>query len=166
MPRVEFDSLPESARVWVYGADRQLDENEERELLSAVDAFLDQWTAHGTPLSAARDWREGRFLTIAVDQEQAGASGCSIDGLFRTLKVLEGKLGARLVPSGLVYFRRRDGEIGALSRSEFAEAAGRGEIDDDTEVFDPSVTSLREWRGRFESHVADSWHKSLMAART
>ena len=163
MPKVDFNSLPESARVWVYGADRELGEGGEKQLLSTVDSFLDEWKAHGTPLSCARDWREGRFLTVAVDQEKAGASGCSIDGLFRNLKALEGTLGAQLVPSGLVYFRARDGHVRAVTRDEFSEAAKRGEIDDDTEVFDLSVTSLREWKGRFKSRAVDSWHKSLMA---
>ena len=164
MPKVDFTSLPDTARVWVYGADRELGESGERKLLSAVDSFLEHWTAHGTPLSSARDWRDGRFLTVAVDQEQAGASGCSIDGLFRNLKSLEGTLGAKLVPSGLVYFCGRDRHVHAVSRDEFSEAAQRGEIDDETEVFDLSVTSLGEWRARFKSRAADSWHKSLMAA--
>src|SRR5215203_2991793 len=128
MPRVAFDSLPDSARVWVYGADRELNSDAEKELLQTVDSFLDQWAAHGTPLDAARDWREGRFLTIAVDQEQAGASGCSIDGLFRNLKSLEDVLGAKLVPSGLVYYRARDGHVRAVTRDEFSQAAARGEI--------------------------------------
>lgn len=166
MPKVDFNSLPDSARVWVYGADRELGEGGEKQLLSTVDYFLDEWKAHGTPLSAARDWREGRFLTVAVDQKKAGASGCSIDGLFRNLKTLEGTLGAQLVPSGLVYFRGRDGHVRAVTRDEFSEAARRGEIDDDTEVFDLSVTSLREWKGRFKSRAADSWHKSLMPEHT
>ncbi|MEO8577838.1 MAG: hypothetical protein ABI556_14100 [Gemmatimonadales bacterium] len=163
MPKVDFNALPDTARVWVYGAERELGESGEKQLLSAVDSFLDQWKAHGTPLSSSRDWCEGRFLTVAVDQEQAGASGCSIDGLFRNLKSLEGELGAQLVPSGLVYYRARDGNVRAVSRDEFSETAARGEIDDDTEVFDLSVTSLAEWKGRFKSKAGESWHKSLMS---
>ena len=162
MPRVDFDSLPDSARVWVYGSDRELGEGGEKQLLSTVDSFLDQWKAHGNPLSSSRDWREGRFLTVAVDQEQAGASGCSIDGLFRNLKDLEKTIGVQLVPSGLVYFRGRDGHVRAVSRNEFSDAAARGEIDSDTEVFDLSVTSLGEWKGRFKSRAEDSWHRALM----
>src|SRR4051794_35188589 len=97
-----FEQMPDSARVWVYGADKTVESRAETKLLSEVDNYLTDWTAHGAPLSAARDWREGRFLTIAVDQEQAGASGCSIDGLFRTLKGIETSLGASIITSGLI----------------------------------------------------------------
>jgi len=160
-----FDELPDNARVWVYGVDRELDQPAELLLLGEVDNYLTTWSAHGMPLSAARQWKDGRFLTIAVDQNRAGASGCSIDGLFRTLKALEPKLGAAVVTSGLVFFRGKDGRIRSVTRDEFTELGVTGEVGGDTEVFDPSVTSLGEWRARFSSHASDSWHGSLLSTR-
>ena len=162
MPKIDFASLPDSARVWVYGADKPLSSDATNHLLEKTDRFLKGWKAHGVDLHSSRDWSDGRFLTIAVDQEREGASGCSIDVLFRALKGLEKQLGANLVTSGLVYFRGRDGEIKAVTREEFTDLASKGEIDGQTEVFDLSVTTLGEWRGRFRSKVEDSWHASLL----
>ena len=160
-----FDQLPDSARVWVYGVDRELDGSEKSKLLDEVDNYLRDWKAHEVPLSAARDWRDDHFLTIAVDQERAGASGCSIDGLFRTLKSLEKEIHAAIITSGLIFFRGKDGGIRSVSRDEFTKLAAAGDVDGDTEVFDPSVTTLGEWRSRFTSRAADSWHGSLLATR-
>ena len=159
-----FDEFPQSARVWVYGADRDLGEQARSTLLGEVDNYLTQWTAHGVPLSAARDWSDDRFLTIAVDQNRAGASGCSIDGLFRALKSLEPQLGATIVTSGLIFFRDADGHICSVTRDKFSELGAAGTVDGNTQVFDPSVTTLREWRSRFRSRAADSWHASLLKA--
>lgn len=160
-----FEEFPENARVWVYGADRDLGERAKSTLLGEVDNYLTQWTAHGAPLSAARNWSDDRFLTIAVDQNRAGASGCSIDGLFRTLKGLEKELGASIVTSGLIFFRDKDGAIRSVTRDEFSELGSAGTVNGNTEVFDPSVTTLGEWRSRFKSRAADSWHASLIEAR-
>lgn len=165
MPATSFASLPDSSRVWVYGADEPVDDAGATTLLAATDAFLAQWKAHGVDLTSARDWSDHRFLTIAVDQEREGASGCSIDGLFRSLKALENDIGVKLVTSGLVYFRGRDGEIKAVTRDEFSSLAAQGEVDADTQVFDLSVTTLGEWRARFKSRAADSWHMALMSER-
>lgn len=165
MLETPFDKLPDTARVWVYGADRNLDNAAEGALLAEVDNYLTSWTAHGVPLSAARDWRARRFLTIAVDQERAGASGCSIDGLFRTLKSLEQRLGASIITSGLIFFRGKDGEIRSVTRDEFGNLGASGEVDSDTEVYDLSVTTLGEWRSRFSSRAGNSWHSALLAAR-
>src|SRR3979411_2373730 len=111
MPLVPLKDLPDSARTWVFGANKTLDESAAATLLVEVDRFLSQWKAHGSPLTVGRNWKFGRVLTVAVDQSTAGASGCSIDGLFRSLKALEPKLQASLVPSGLVFYRDLNGTI-------------------------------------------------------
>jgi hypothetical protein len=162
MPLVPIKDLPDSARTWVFGADRDLDKGTTDLLLREVDQFLSQWHAHGSPLTVARDWRQGRFLTIAVDQSTAGASGCSIDGLFRTLKALEPSLGASLVTSGLVFFRDRKGAIECVDRERFTALSAEGSVTPETRVFDPTVTTLGEWRARFELEAAQSWHVGLL----
>ena len=160
MPIVDFESLPDSSRIWVYGSDKPIEPEREKMMLDAVDDFLSRWAAHGAPLHSARRWDDGRFLTIAVDSTQENASGCSIDGLYRTLKSLP--IGVNIVTSGLVYYRDKDG-IHAVTREEFSNRAAKGEITGDTEVFDLSVTDLNEWKSRFKSRAQDSWHASLIS---
>lgn len=162
MPLVEIEGLPDNARTWVFSADKTINASTSDTLLREVDGFLSQWSAHGSPLTVGRDWKYGRFLTVAVDQSTAGASGCSIDGLFRTLKALEPKLGASLVTSGLIFFRDENGAIQSVDRDQFTALGAAGKISPDTQVFDPTVTTLREWRARFELNAEDSWHAKLL----
>src|SRR3954462_7146135 len=109
MPTVSFDSLPDNARTWVFGSARKLSDKERDELLRRVDEFLVDWKAHGEPLTAARNFSSNQFLTVAVDQNSAHASGCSIDGLFRSLKDLEQKMGTSLLDRSLVYYSDNSG---------------------------------------------------------
>jgi hypothetical protein len=162
MPLVEIKDLPDSARTWVFGADRNLDESATDLLLREVDRFIAQWHAHRDPLTAARDWKYGRFLTVAVDQSTAGASGCSIDGLFRSLKALEPRLGASLVTSGLLFYRGPKRQIESVDRERFTALSAKGEVGPATRVFDPTVTTLGEWRARFELNAGESWHAKLL----
>ena len=162
MPAVDFDSLPDDARVWVFGSDRPLDEPSATRLLGVVDQYLSRWAAHGEPLTSARSWRDDRFLTIAVDQRTAGASGCSIDALFRQLQQLERELGVSIVGGGRVFYRDASGIIQATDRERFAALAARGEIGPRTAVFDPTVQTLGDWRRGFERPAAESWHAALL----
>jgi len=162
MPLVPIEDLPDNSRTWVFGADRDVEGSSADLLLRDVDRFLSEWHAHGAPLTVARDWRYKRFLTIAVDQSSAGASGCSIDGLYRSLKALEPKLTASLVTSGLIFYRDAKGRIDSVDRERFAKLSAEGKITSDSRVFDPTVTTLREWRARFELNAEDSWHAKLM----
>ena len=162
MPLVQLKDLPDSARTWVFGANKTLDESASAILLVEVDRFLSQWKAHGSPLTVGRDWKYGRFLTVAVDQSTAGASGCSIDGLFRSLKALEPKLGASLVTSGLVFYRDKNGAIQSADREGFSTLGAEGKVQSNTRVFDPTVATLGEWRARFELEASQSWHAGLL----
>ena len=163
MPIVNFGSLPDDARVWVFGTDRALDAAAAQRLLGVVDAHLAQWAAHGTPLQSARDWRDDHFLTVAVDQRTAGASGCSIDALFRQLQTLERELAVSIVGGGRVFYRDNIGASQSTDRAGFAELADRGAVSAETMVFDPTVTTLGAWRTSFERRASESWHGSLIA---
>ncbi len=162
MPLVQLRELPDSARTWVFGANKTLEGPASETLLAEVDRFLSQWKAHDSPLTVGRDWKYGRFLTVAVDQSTAGASGCSIDGLFRSLKALEPKLGASLVTSGLVFYRDQNGTLQSVDREQFAILGAERKIQATTRVFDPTVTTLGEWRARFEREASQSWHAGLL----
>jgi hypothetical protein len=158
MPRVKFEQLPSDARVWIFSAERVLTQNERARLLQKVDGFLDQWGAHDMPLMAGRDIRYDRFLFVAVDQRQAGPSGCSVDALVRQMKVLQHEIGVELVNHAPVLFRRGD-QIARVARDEFAALATKGEVGPETIVFDNTLTSLGDVRdGRWETSVAESWH--------
>jgi len=158
MPIVPFESLPDDARLWIFGAEHPLAGPAADRLLTEVDDFLATWRAHGAPLACARDWRDGRFLAIAVDQRTAGASGCSIDGLFRRIQGLQAELGTSFVAGGRVYYRDPAGAIQSVPRHAFA-AAG---VTPDTRVFDTALTTAGEYRGGFEKRVAESWHATLL----
>jgi hypothetical protein len=162
MPRVPFESLPDEARVWVFGSDRPLKPAEAQQLLDEVDRFLERWAAHGAPLHAARDWREDHFLTIAVDSRYENASGCSIDGLYRGLRALESAIGAHLLGGGRIHYRSPAGKVVAATRDDVERLASSGALARDTRVFDTTVTNLGDWRRRFETTVGESWYAELV----
>jgi len=165
MPVVPFSDLPSDARVWLFGAAAPVDDVDEQRVLATVDAFLGAWKAHGQPLYAARDWRDGRFLAVAVDTSREGASGCSIDGLFRALKGIEGGIGTTLLDNSLVYYRDADGYVHAVSRVDFTHLAKDGDVGPGTSVMDLSITDVASYRARFERRAADSWHAGLLPPR-
>jgi hypothetical protein len=144
---VEFNALPDDARVWVFAADRALSAPESELLLREVDAFLREWKAHGEPLTCARDWRDSQFLAVGVDQSTTGASGCSIDGLFRVFKALAPAIGTSLLGGGRVFWRDAAGAVRMTDRPGFKRLVAEGSVGVGTSVFDMTVESAGGWRG-------------------
>lgn len=158
MPRIDFDDLPDSARIWIFAADRDLRPEEERLFLDAVDDFLDAWNAHGTLLEGARSWRYHRFLLVGVDEEAAPPSGCSIDALIRVLKKKERELDVGFLDNAPVWYRGRHG-IETAARADFRRMARDGEVTPETVVFDNTLTRMSDLReGEWETTARESWH--------
>lgn len=157
-----LDGFPDSARVWVFGSERELAGAEAGLVLDAVDGFLAQWTAHGVPLRAARSWCYERFLVVAVDIESASPSGCSIDALVKVLRGFEDRLGVRFLGNEAVWYRDARGSIRRASRPGFRALANDGEVVPESVVFDNSITALAELRGgRWEGPARERWHAAF-----
>lgn len=156
--RVPIDQLSDNAHVWIFGISPSLDPRQSELIRGRVDAFLEQWAAHGTPIRAAADVAEGSFLIVAAD-ENCERSGCSIDRMFGTLKQLERELGVQILDSSRV-FLRHGGRVQAVSRADFGKTATS-----DTPVFDVTAEQLGDIRrGRWERRAGDSWHRQLLGA--
>ena len=65
---VDFESLPEESRVWIYQANRPFTEDEIKEIEPKIKTFLEQWTAHGQNLQAGYNVVYKRFIVIALNQ--------------------------------------------------------------------------------------------------
>ncbi len=159
----ELNDYPDDSRIWIFGAERDLDAAERNRLLAMVDDFLAGWAAHGAPLRATRRWVHDRFLIVCADARSTDPSGCSIDALVRVLAAAGTELGAGFLGNEAVWFREADGRIARSSRVGFRTRARSGEIGPQTVVFDNSITALGDLRaGRWEGPARDRWHRALL----
>lgn len=155
MPRTDISRLSDDATVWIFPIAPSVDDPSA--MLRRVDDFLDSWAAHNTPVLAARDLRENRFLIVAADKD-AEKSGCSIDRLFALVRMMERELGVAMLDATLVFYRDSGGAVADAKRSDFRELANESTIVFDTTV--PTLGGVR--RGAFERPARDSWHSALL----
>jgi hypothetical protein len=88
---VPFESLPEESRIWIYQSNRKFSDDEMTEIETALQAFLQNWAAHGTSLESSYQLKYNRFIILAVNQEVQNATGCSIDASVEFIQSLEKK---------------------------------------------------------------------------
>ncbi len=157
MARTDIERLSDDASIWIFGITPALNTEQSAILLHHVDAFLDQWKAHGVPVTSGRELRDGRFLIVAAEANSE-KSGCSIDSMFRVIRALEKEHKVSMLDASHVFFRRADGTIDSALRGEFARHASH-----DTVVFDTTAERLGDVRrGAWERPARESWHAALL----
>jgi hypothetical protein len=150
----------ENSRVWIYQSNKELMADQTARLESQLNAFAQNWTAHNNQLKATGIVQYNRFIILLVDENQAGASGCSIDKSVRFMKELENEYQINLFDRfNLAY---RDGEeIKSVSRNDFEELIKVGTITKNSIVFNNLVQTLDELKTKWEVPLKDSWHIQL-----
>lgn len=158
---VDFELLPEEARIWIYQCNRTFSESEVGEVKDSLEKFLTQWTAHGQDLKVGFDLPYNRFIVIGLDQTVAGASGCSIDASVHFIQELENKFGVILLDKMNVSYKQ--GEYVAYKPlKDFKKMAKDKAVSKNTVVFNNLVATKAEYLENWEVPASESWHSRFM----
>ncbi|SFN46790.1 ABC transporter ATPase [Salegentibacter flavus] len=158
---VPFENLPDSARVWVYQANRSFTQEELEEIKARLDEFLTQWTVHGSGLKAGYDIKYKRFITIGLDQQVNPASGCSIDASVAFIQQLEKDYNVDLLDKMNVSYKQ--GEFVAYKTLiDFRKMAKNKSVSPNTIVFNNLVNNKEEYLNNWEVPASESWHNRFL----
>lgn len=151
-----LQTISPQARVWVYQANRPLTAPEEQMLIQAGQAFVSQWATHGTPLEAAVEVKDHYFFILAVNEEQAAASGCSIDKSVNLVK----QLGEQL---NIDFFDRMN-VVGLINdtptlvpANQLQQAVANRTLLPDTLVYDNLVNNVAELESQHTKPAKHTW---------
>ncbi len=158
---VEFNTLPDSSRVWIFQASRSFSVGELQEIEEELDTFIKEWTAHGSDLRAGYEIKYNRFIILALDQTQTAASGCSIDASVHFIQKLEKKYNVELLDKMNVSYKQ--GEFVAYKPlTDFKKMAKQKAVSKNTIVFNNLVTNKGEYLEHWEVPASESWHGRFM----
>lgn len=158
---VDFDTLPETSRIWIYQANRSFTSDELVEIEKKINEFLEQWTAHGADLKGGYEIKYKRFIIIGLDQGVTPATGCSIDTSVRFIQQLEKEYNVDLIDKMNVSFKQ--GEFVAYKPlNDFKKMAKNKSVSPNTIVFNNLVTNIAEYRTNWEVPAKDSWHNRFL----
>jgi hypothetical protein len=154
---VDFNTLPEESRIWIYQCNRKFSDAEFAEIEIALKSFLENWAAHGTGLASSYQLKYNRFIIIAVDQEVQAATGCSIDSSVEFIQSLEKKYNVDLLDKMNVTFKLGE-HIAHKPLIDFKKMVKDKAVTENTIVFNNLINNIQEFNESWEVPAIDSWH--------
>lgn len=158
---VEFESLPDTSRIWIYQSSRSFTTEELEEVKQSLDKFIQDWTAHGSELKAGYEIKYKRFIALALDQTVAGASGCSIDASVHFIQHLEKLYNIDLLDKMNVSYKQGE-YVAYKTLKDFKKMAKNKAVSKKTIVFNNLVTNKHEYLNHWEVPAEESWHGRFM----
>lgn len=149
-------TMPAHARVWVYKSALAFTPAQRRAIIERGHVFAGSWAAHGTALDACVDVLLDHFVVVAVDEQQAMASGCSIDKSVRFVQELEKDMDINLTDRMVVLYEK-EGGVRTCRVPEVEGLLKSGELTADTVVFDDLVSTRADLDARFRSLLRETW---------
>jgi len=158
----DFNDLPDDSRLWIYQSNRKLSNEELAIIEPKIIEFLKQWTAHGKELDAGYEIKYNRFIVLGLNQENASASGCSIDASVSFIQSLEKEFEIDLMDKMNVTYYNGD-FIAHKSLSDFKKMAKAKSVSKNTIVFNNLVNTKIDYIENWEVPAKDSWHNRFLA---
>lgn len=158
---VDFNTLPEESRVWIYQANRSFSDLELEEITDKIDTFMQNWSAHGSDLQASYTIKYKRFIVFALNQNIHAASGCSIDASVNFIQELEQQYGVDLMDKMNVSYKQGD-FVAYKSLLDFKQMAKDKAVSKNTIVFNNLVTTIAEFNENWEVPASESWHSRFV----
>lgn len=149
------------SKVWIYQADRFLNDEESKNISNEIEQFLSSWTAHGSALAGSGRVVDQLFVILEVNEEIAGVTGCSVDKSVHFLKAIGTKYGVDFFNRLKVSFRDHLGKVQLVERDRFAELIQEGDVTDHTLVFNNLVLNSEELQQNWQIPFKDSWHSKV-----
>jgi hypothetical protein len=158
---VDFNTLPEESRVWIYQANRSFSEQELEEIQSKLNVFIENWTAHGSDLQSGYVIKYKRFIVFGLNQNLNNATGCSIDASVHFIQQLEKEYNVDLMDKMNVSYKQGD-FVAYKTLTDFRKMAKDKAVSKNTIVFNNLVTTIAEFNENWEVPASESWHNRFL----
>ena len=157
----DFKELPDDARVWVYQCNRSFTEEEQKQLHTQLEEFINHWMVHGKDLLSSFELRYNRFIVIGALPDAHGVGGCSLDALAHFIQELEAQYNVTLLDRMNVSYRQGE-HIVYKNLADFKKMVKEKAVSAQTIVFNNLVNTKIEYEENWEVPLEDSWHNRFL----
>jgi len=158
---VDFETLPEEAKVWVYPSSRKFYPNEIQEVEAKLKEFVENWKKKDEDFKASYLFLYNRFLILIADNQNNTLLNVDIDSSVSFILELQTIYNIQLLDKMNVCFKQ--GEFVQYKElKEFKKLLKNRAITGKTIIFDNLVTTKLDLENYWEIAIEDSWYNRFL----
>ncbi|MEM6630939.1 MAG: hypothetical protein AAF694_14760 [Bacteroidota bacterium] len=147
--------------TWIYSLSQPTTAEQTAYLKQSFGEFLGKWNSHGTPVAGEITLAYQRFVIIQANPGEDRPSGCSIDGLKRTVEGILQQKGLTWVEASQVFFKDPEEQIQSIDFRALPTFIQQGKLKSETKVFDHTLNQSDDL-SKWEVPLKETWMKRFL----
>ncbi|MEQ6123773.1 ABC transporter ATPase [Pseudotenacibaculum sp. MALMAid0570] len=156
-----YESLDESAKVWIYPSSRKFYKEELETLENKIKNFVNEWKSEDKDFQASYQFLYNRFIIILAEDECGELTNKHIDELVGFILKLQTEYEVELLDRMNVCFKQ--GEFVQYKEvKEFKKLLKNKSVSAKTVVFDNLIQTKEELENFWEVPITESWYNRFL----
>lgn len=158
---VNFEEIPEDAKVWVYPSSRKFYANEIEPISEKIKTFVEGWKSDDTNFKASYKFLHNRFIILTADAIETPLKNADIDasvsfilGLQETYKVL-------LLDRMNVCFKQGE-HVQYKDLKDFKKLLKNKALTGKSIIFDNLITTKKDFNNFWKIPIEESWYNRFL----
>lgn len=158
---VDYSTITEDAKVWVYPSSRKFYPNEIEGIESKIKTFLENWKSDTENFKASYKFLYNRFLIFFADDEGASLTKSDVDTLVSFILTLQQEYDVALLDKMNACFKQ--GEfVQYKDLKDFKKLLKNKAITAKSIIFDNLITTKNDFDNNWEIPIEESWYNRYL----
>tara|TARA_B110000503_G_scaffold69669_1_gene108584 strand:+ start:3883 stop:4368 length:486 start_codon:yes stop_codon:yes gene_type:complete len=158
---VNFDEIPEDAKVWVYPSSRKFYTNEIPEIAEKIKKFVAEWKADDESFKASYQFLYNRFIVITADDIATPLKNSDIDDSVNFILSLQETYSVALLDRMNICFKQ--GEfVQYKDLKDFKKLLKNKALTGKSIIFDNLITNKQDFENLWEIPIEESWYSRFL----
>jgi hypothetical protein len=158
---VDYDSISEDAKVWIYPSSRKFYDTEIEEIENKLKHFVENWKSEDENFKVSYQFLYKRFVIFFSDDELSPVSNPDIDVMVSFILELQSDYEVTLLDKMNVCFKQ--GEFVQYKElKELKTLLKNKAVTEKTIVFDNLITNKFDFENYWEIPMEESWYNRFL----
>jgi|TARA_R110000822_G_scaffold213470_1_gene348697 hypothetical protein len=158
---VDFEEIPEDAKVWVYPSSRKFYPNEIEALEEKVKTFVESWKSDDATFKASFKFLYNRFIILTADDIATELSNADIDASVSFILTLQETYEVALLDRMNVCFKQGE-HVQYKDLKDFKKLLKNKALTGKSIIFDNLVNTKQDFDNFWEIGIEESWYNRFL----
>ena len=158
---VDYEALPEDAKVWIYPSNRKFYTEEIAEVEGKMKQFVENWKSDDENFNASYRFLYNRFIILIADDITTPLLTTDIDASVQFILQLQQDYKVELLDKMNVCFKQGE-YVQYKELKDFKKLVKNKAVTAKTIIFDNLISTKEDLESFWEVAIEDSWYNRFL----